>query len=73
MLEIEEGNRTTLEFRADDALRRQTESIAIKPQRAFSIIDTKRNDSDPRLHRRTSAPIWGIETGDGSEMEVSMG
>ena len=47
-----------LELRADDALRRQTEPIAIKLQRPFQIVNTERNDRDSRLHIRTSAPLW---------------
>jgi hypothetical protein len=44
-------------LRAHDSLRRQTEPIAIKPQRPFHIVNTEGNDRDPRLSR-TSAPLW---------------
>jgi hypothetical protein len=46
MLKIEEGDSAMLELRADDALRRQTESIPIKLQRSFQIIDTESNHGD---------------------------
>ena len=58
MLKIKEGDGAMLILRADDALRRQTEPIAIKPQRPFQIVNTEGNDRDPRLHSRTSAPLW---------------
>jgi hypothetical protein len=50
MLKIKEGDGAMLKLRADDPLRRQTESIPIKPQRSLQIVNTKRNDRDPWLH-----------------------
>ena len=73
MLKIKEGDGAMLKLRADDPLRRQTEPIAIKPQRPLQIVDTESNDGDSRLHRRTSAPLWKCETGYVSEREVSTG
>jgi hypothetical protein len=71
MLKIKEGDGAMLELRADDSLRRQTESIAIKPQRALQIVNPESNDRDPRLHSRTSAPFWKWEIGYVSEGKVS--
>lgn len=58
MLKIKEGDCTILEFRANDSLSRQAESIAIKPQRPFQIVNTESNDRDPWLHILTMAPAW---------------
>jgi hypothetical protein len=76
MLKFKEGDGSMLELRADDALRRQTEPIAIEPQRPLQIVDTKRNDRDPRLYSRTCAPLWRTKdkkfpTGYVSERKVS--
>ena len=51
MLEIEEGDGAMFKLHADDPLRRQTQPIAIKPQRSLQIVNSKSNDSDSRLHR----------------------
>ena len=64
MLKFKEGDGAMLILRADDALRRQTEPIAIKPQRPFQIVNTEGNDRDPWLHSRTSAPLGAREAGD---------
>lgn len=61
MLKIKEGDGAMLKLRADDPLRRQTEPIAIKPQRPFQIVDTERNNRDSWLHRRITAPLWRTE------------
>ena len=57
MLKIEESDRAMLKLRTDNALRRQTKPIAIKPQRAFEIVDTKSNEGDSWFHRWIGAPI----------------
>ena len=46
-------------LRADDALRKKTEFIAIKPQRLFQIFNTKSDEGDAWSHR-------GIRVGDSS-------
>ena len=51
MLKIKERDCTVLKLRTHDALRRQTEPIAIQLQRSFQIVDTESNDRDPWLHR----------------------
>jgi hypothetical protein len=76
MLKIKERDCTVLKLRAHDALRRQTEPIAIKPQRALQIVDTESNDRDSRFHRRARAPLWRTKenkfpTGYVSERKVS--
>src|SRR5262245_27690438 len=71
MLKIEEGDRSMLKLRAHDPLCWQTESIAIEFQRALQIVNTKRNDRDPWLHRRTSALFWKYAIGYVSERKVS--
>lgn len=58
-------------LRTDDALRRQTEPIAIKPQRSLQIVNTESNDRDPWFHSRTNAPLWKCEIGYVSKREVS--
>jgi hypothetical protein len=50
MLEVEECNRTMLEFRADDSSRRHTKPISVKLQRSFQIVDTDGNHGDSGFH-----------------------
>ena len=56
MLQIKEGDGAMLKLRAHDSPRRQTEPIAIKPQRALQIVDSECNDRDPWLHSLKSDP-----------------
>src|SRR6266571_7745725 len=46
----EEDHGAVLEFRADDPLRRQTHSVAIKTQGSVQIADPQCDDFDPRSH-----------------------
>ena len=76
ILKIKEGDGAMLKLRADDPLRRQTEPIAIKPQRPFQIVNPERNNRDSWFHRRTSVPRCRTKdkkfpTGYGSERKVS--
>jgi hypothetical protein len=50
-----------LKLRADDPLRRQTESVSIKPQRSLQIVNAESNDGDSWLHGYISALFWRIE------------
>jgi hypothetical protein len=53
MLKIKEGDGAMLKLRADDLPCRQTESIAIKPQRSLQIVNPESNHGDSWLHGRT--------------------
>ena len=70
MLKIKEGDGAILKLRADDALRRQTEPIAIEPQRSLQIVDTESNDGDPWLHGFSVASL-GESTGRDSRQATS--
>src|SRR6266581_4681884 len=50
VVHVEEDHGAVLEFRADDPLRRQTHSVAIKTQESVQIADPQCDDFDPRSH-----------------------
>jgi len=49
-LQIEKCDCAMFELPADDAGCGQAQAIPVKRQRSFEVIDTKREDRDPRLH-----------------------
>ena len=73
MLKIEERDRAMFELPADDALRRETQSITIKFQRLFQIVNTESNPRDSWLHNRMSAPFLARRTGNLRQATVRIG
>ena len=49
-LQVEEDHGAMLEFRADDALRREPQAVAIEAHRALEIVDAEGDEGDARLH-----------------------
>ena len=49
--QLEEGNGAVLEFAADDAFGRQSETVTIECERPFQIGHTEREDRYTRFHR----------------------
>lgn len=58
VLQIEERNLAVLELGADDASRREAQSISIKRQCSFQIVYTDGNHGDSWFHSRTGALLW---------------
>jgi len=55
--QLEERDRTILEFLADDALAGQPKPLPVEGQRPLQVVDPERQDSDPRFPAR--APPGG--------------
>ena len=49
-LQVEERDGAVFEFRADDALRREAQTVAIEAHRTLEIVHAKREHRDPCLH-----------------------
>jgi hypothetical protein len=65
-LQIKEGNSPMVELFANDALRRQAETIAVEMYRPFQVVSAEGNNCNAWLHGKHLSPVddlmaWLIE------------
>jgi hypothetical protein len=58
-LQVEERDGAVLELRADDAVGLQAETVAVEPDGPLQVVDTERDERDPRLQGRTLREVTG--------------
>jgi hypothetical protein len=59
----EERDRAVFKFLAEDSLRAQAQSIAIKRNGPFKVVDPEREQGDKRVHRRCFDSMFGARFG----------